>query len=94
MCAATGTHRNRFVDDNLPVLARELHGIHQRIRLAVGRGEGLSNVLDRLVIIDLRQINGISTLSRGREHLNVLDIVAKRGKILFRFHLLSFHLDH
>lgn len=53
----------RFVNNNLPVLAAELNGIHQRVGLAIRRRERLSNVLDRLVvIIDLRQINGISPL--------------------------------
>ena len=76
----------RFIYNDLAILTAQLQGIHQCIRLTV-RCEWLCDVLNCLVIIDLRQINGICWLARRAYHLYVLDIVAERGKVLLWFHI-------
>lgn len=78
-----------FVDNNLlSVLASNLNGVHQGVRLAVGRGERLSNVLDGFVVFDLRQINGVCSLTWG-QHLDVII----HGELLLRFHAASVFMN-
>lgn len=80
--AASQTHRYVwFVDNNLSILASELHWIHERVRLTIGGCERLRDVLDCLVVVsDLRQIQlRVARILRS-------DHVRELCEFLFWFH--------